>query len=513
MVAAARCAYSANWLRLVSVYSLGRVCLPGALRLISLFAAPLEPVTFNMTNTTQKMSLAGQSDVRHHLHPYTQPRQLERDGPLVIVRGEGVQVFDEDGNAYIEGMAGLWCASLGFSEKRLADAANRQMNALPYYHSFSGKVPGPVTELVEALMKWAPVPMARVLFANSGSESNDTAFKLVRYYNNAKGRPHKKKIIARHKGYHGVTAAAASMSGLPTMHQHFDLPLPGIVRVSCPHQYQFGLPGETEAQFVERLAQELEDTILREGPETVAAFIAEPVQGAGGVIIPPLGYFAKIQAILKKYDILFLVDEVITGFGRLGQAFGTQMFDLKPDMITVAKMLTSAYVPMSALYLSDEVYQTIADASAEIGVFGHGYTYSGHPLACAVALETLHIYEADKVIEHVQQVGPRLQQGLQKLKSHPLVGDARGLGLIGALELAADPARRLAFDSKHGVGAYFVQRAQAHGLIVRALAGDVIAFSPPLIISEAEIDTLLDRTERALADTQVWVKTWHNKTT
>ena len=466
-----------------------------------------------MNSIKAEISLAGQSDVKHHLHPYTQLRQFEKEGPLVIVRGEGVQVFDEHGKAYIECMAGLWCASLGFSERRLADAAYRQMTTLPYYHTFSGKVPGPVPALVEAMIKWAPVPMARVLFANSGSESNDTAFKLVRYYNNAKGRPLKKKIIARNKGYHGVTVAAASMSGLATMHQYFDLPLPDIVRVSCPHLYQFGLPGETEAQFVDRLAKELEDTILREGPDTVAAFIAEPVQGAGGVVVPPPGYFAKIQAILKKYDILFIVDEVITGFGRLGQAFGTQVFDLKPDMITVAKMLTSAYVPMSALYLTDEIYQTIADASAVVGVFGHGYTYSGHPLACAVALETLRIYEADNVIGNVQKVGPRLQQGLQKLKGHPLVGDVRGLGLIGAIELAANPAQRKPFEPTRGVGAYFVNRAQQHGLIVRALAGDVIAFSPPLIITEAEIDTVLERTQLALADTLAWVETWRTSPT
>jgi 4-aminobutyrate--pyruvate transaminase len=461
-----------------------------------------------MKDHSAPISLAGQSDVRHHLHPYTQLRQLEKEGPLVIVRGEGVQVFDENGKAYIEGMAGLWCASLGFSEKRLVDAATHQMATLPYYHSFSGKVPGPVTELVEAMIQWAPVPMARVLFANSGSESNDTAFKLVRYYNNAKGRPIKKKIIARNKAYHGVTVAAASLSGLATMHQHFDLPMADVVRVSCPHLYQYGLPGETEAQFVDRLAKELEDTILREGPDTVAAFIAEPVQGAGGVIIPPPGYFAAVQAILKKYDILFLVDEVITGFGRLGQAFGTQVFDLKPDMITVAKMLTSAYVPMSALYLTDEIYQTIADASAAVGVFGHGYTYSGHPLACAIALETLRIYEADNVIGHVQKVGPRLQQGLQKFRSHPLVGEVRGLGLIAAIELADNPAQRKPFDPQRGVGAYFVTRAQEHGLIVRVLAGDVIAFSPPLIITETEIDAILERTQLALTDTLAWVQTW-----
>ncbi len=462
-----------------------------------------------MTPPADEVTPAGRSDIAHHLHPYTQLRQLEREGPLVIVRGDGVYVLDEHGNRYLEGMAGLWCASLGFSEPRLAAAAERQMRTLPYYHSFSGKVPGPVTELVAKLMEWAPTPSlarGRVLFANSGSESNDTAFKLVRYYNNARGRPLKKKIIARQKAYHGVTAAAASMSGLATMHQHFDLPLPGILRVGAPHFYGGGLPGESEAAFVLRLAQELEALIEHEGADTIAAFIAEPVQGAGGVIIPPTGYFERVQAILKRHDILFLVDEVITGFGRLGQPFGTQAFGLEPDMMTVAKMLTSAYVPMSALYVSEAIYQTVADASAAVGTFGHGYTYSGHPLACAVALETLRIYESDDVIGHVRRVSPRLQAGLQRLAGHAIVGEARGLGLIGAIELAEDPASRKPFDPQRGVGAYFVRRAQAHGLIVRVLSGDVIAFSPPLVISEAEIDFMLESAGRALADTLRWVR-------
>jgi 4-aminobutyrate---pyruvate transaminase len=399
-----------------------------------------------MSTTTTEISPAGRSDIAHHLHPYTQLRQLEQEGPLVVVRGEGVRVFDEHGKAYIEGMAGLWCASLGFSEQRLVEAAYRQMKTLPYYHAFSGKVPGPVPQLVDALIRWAPVPMGRVLFANSGSESNDTAFKLVRYYNNARGRPKKKKIIARDKAYHGVTVAAASMSGIPMMHQHFDLPMADVVRVGCPHYYRNGRDGESQEQFVDRLARELEETIQREGPDTVAAFIAEPVQGAGGVIIPPPGYFERVQAILKRHDILLLADEVITGFGRLGQPFGTNVFGLKPDMITVAKMLTSAYVPMSALYVTDAIYQVVADTSAAVGSFGHGYTYSGHPLACAVALETLRIYEADDVIGHVRKVAPRLQAGLRRFAGHPIVGDARGLGLIGALELAADPRRRKPFD-------------------------------------------------------------------
>ena len=454
------------------------------------------------------ISAAGRRDLTHHLHPYTQLRQLEQEGPLVIVRGDGVHVIDEHGNRYIEGMAGLWCASLGFSEKRLAEAAYRQMQVLPYYHAFSGKVPGPVTELVETLMRWAPVPMGRVLFANSGSESNDTAFKLVRYYWNAKGRPAKKKIIARDRGYHGVTMASASLSGIPIMHQHFDLPIPGVVRVSCPDAYRNAERGETAAQFVDRLANELEQVIAREGPDTIGGFIAEPVQGAGGVVIPPPGYFERVQAILERHEILLIADEVITGFGRLGQAFGTQVFGLRPDLITVAKQLTSAYVPMSALFVSDRIYQAVADTSAAVGTFGHGYTYSGHPLACAVALETLRIYEADDVIGHVRAVAPRFQEGLRRFAGHPIVGDVRGLGLIGAIELAADPAARRPFEPKRGVGAYLVRRAQAHGLITRVLGGDVIAFSPPLVITEVEIDDLIGRTARALDETLDWVRSW-----
>jgi 4-aminobutyrate--pyruvate transaminase len=324
----------------------------------------------------------------------------------------------------------------------------------------------------------------------------------VHYYNNARGKPKKKKIIARDKAYHGVTVAAASMSGLPVMHQHFDLPLPEVVRVGCPHAYRLAREGESMPEFVERLAQDLEETILRERPDTVAAFIAEPVQGAGGVIIPPPGYFERVQAILKTHDILLLADEVITGFGRLGQ-LRLAGVRLAPDLVTVAKMLTSAYVPMSALYVSDAIYQVVADASAGVGSFGHGSTFGGNPLACAVALEALRIYEADDVIGHVQRVAPRLQQGLRRFEGHEIVGHVRGLGLIGAIELAADPAQRKPFDPARGVGAYFVRRAQEHGLITRALGGDVIAFSPPLIISEAEIEPA--QSPNALADT-LWVR-------
>ena len=448
-------------------------------------------------------------DVANHFHPYTNLRAIEKDAPLMIVAGDGIEVIDDTGKRYIEGMAGLWCASLGFSEKRLGEAAKRQMDVLPYYHSFSGKAHNVVAEVSEKLMSLAPTQAlreGRVIFANSGSEANDTAFKLVRYYHNAIGKPLKKKIIARGKGYHGVTVASASLSGIPTMHQHFDLPIDGVLRVGCPHPYQFAKDGESPEQFATRLAEELEALILAEGPETIGGFIAEPVQGAGGVIVPPPTYFEKIQPILKKYEILFIADEVITGFGRTGNLFGTQTYNLEPDLLTTAKMITSAYVPFSALYVSGKIYQACADASASVGVFGHGYTYSGHPLGCAIALETLKIYEERNIVGHVRDVAPAFQRGLQQFAGHPIVGDVRGVGLIGAIELAEETKARKPFDPKRGVGAYLVRRAQEHGLILRVMGGDIIAFSPPLIITEAEIAEMIKRFALALEDTVAWLK-------
>ena len=456
--------------------------------------------------------LAGElarKDVANHFHPYTNLRAIEQDAPLIIVEGDGIEVIDDTGKRYIEGMAGLWCASLGFSEKRLAEAAKRQMNTLPYYHSFSGKAHNVVAEVSEKLISLAPTQAlrdGRVIFANSGSEANDTAFKLVHYYHNAIGKPLKKKIIARVKGYHGVTVASASLSGIPTMHKHFDLPIDGVLRTGCPHLYQFAKAGESSEQFATRLADELDALILKEGADTIGGFIAEPVQGAGGVIIPPPTYFEKIQAILKKYEILFIADEVITGFGRTGNLFGSQTYNLEPDMLSTAKMITSAYVPFSALYVSGKIYQACATASASVGVFGHGYTYSGHPLGCAVALETMKIYEERDLVNHVRAVAAVFADGLNKFAKHPLVGDVRSVGLIGAVELAEDPKMRTPFDPTRGVGAYLVRRAQEHGLILRAMAGDIIAFCPPLIITEAEIMEMMARFAVALDDTQAWLK-------
>ncbi|HET7031641.1 MAG TPA: aspartate aminotransferase family protein [Casimicrobiaceae bacterium] len=451
-------------------------------------------------------SSAARRDLAYHLHPTTNLRSVQTDGPLVITRGEGVYVYDDEGRRYLEGLAGLWCASLGFSEARLAEAAYRQMKELPFYHSFSGRVPAVTTLLAEALIRVAPAGMSRALFANSGSEANDTAVKLVWYVNNALGRPQKKKIIGRERGYHGMTIAAASLTGLPFAQTDFDLPIARFLHTDCPHYYRNALRGETEEAFAARLADNLEQLILREGPDTVAAFFAEPVMGAGGVIIPPATYFDRVQSILRKYEVLFVVDEVICGFGRTGNMFGTQTFNLDPDIMTVAKALSAGYLPISADLVKASVYDILVAQSDKLGIFGHGYTYSSHPVPAAVALETLKIYEERDIVGMVRRVGPRLQAAIRSHKDHPLVGDARGIGLIGAIELVADKATKRSFDAKAGVGAFLVKRAQHHGAILRNMPGDIIAFSPPLIISEAEIDELMGCFAKALDDTWAMVR-------
>ncbi|MGE5477752.1 MAG: aspartate aminotransferase family protein [Bacteroidales bacterium] len=443
------------------------------------------------------MSTVAQADVAHLFHPYTNLVRHPETGPMVIVRGEGVRVFDESGKDYIEGLAGLWCATLGWGEERLAEVAAAQMRQLPFYHLFTSKAHEPGVRLAEKLAQMAPVPAAKVFLACSGSEANDTAIKLIWYRNNALGRPEKKKVIARERAYHGVTVATGSLTGLPVNQRSFDLPIDRILHTGCPHYWRYGEKGESEEQFATRRAEELEKLILAEGPETVAAFFAEPVMGAGGVIVPPAGYFEKIQAVLKKYDVLLVADEVITGFGRTGNMFGCQTFGIQPDMLTVAKGLSSGYLPISALIVAGHVYEPIKEEAGRIGVFGHGLTYGGHPVPAAVALETLKIYAERDIVAHVRRVAPVLQDGLRALQQHPLVGEARGLGLIGALELVADKDARTPFDPKLTVGARVVAKAQAHGVILRAM-GDAVAFAPPLVISEDEIRDMLARFLRGL---------------
>ncbi|KAA5604847.1 aspartate aminotransferase family protein [Roseospira marina] len=458
-----------------------------------------------MTQVPRPNSAAAR-DVRSQLHPYTNPLALEADGPVIVTRGDGVWVEDEAGERYIEGLAGLWCTALGFSaEERLARAAYDQMRALSFYHPFGQKAHVPGIDLAEKLLAMAPVPMSKVLFSTSGSEANDTAIKLIRFYNNALGRPEKKKIISRIKGYHGVTLATASLTGLPNNHRDFDLPLPGILHTTCPHHYHGAVEGESPEAFATRCAEDLDALIEAEGPETVAAFFAEPVMGAGGVLVPPPTYFEKIQAVLKKHDVLLVADEVICGFGRTGNVWGSQTFGLQPDLLTCAKQLSSGYMPVSALMLSEAVYQPIRDNAGRIGILGHGYTYGGHPVACAVANEVLTIYEERELFAHAATVGPHMQARLRTLADHPLVDEVRGVGLIAGVEIARDKAKRQPFEPAQGVGAALGRHLHRRGVITRVI-GDTIAFSPPLIITDEEVDAMVERVALALDDTLAWCR-------
>ena len=444
-------------------------------------------------------------DVETLLHPYVNLASFRDNGPLIIERGQGVYVYDTDGKGYIEGMAGLWCTALGYGNEELVEAAATQMRKLSFAHLFSGRSHDPAIELADKLKEIAPVPISKTFFCNSGSEANDTQVKFVWYLNNALGRPNKKKIISRVKGYHGVTIVAASLTGLPANHRDFDLPLPGFLHTSCPHHYRFAQDGESEEDFATRLAAELDALIVKEGPDTVAAFIAEPVMGAGGVIVPPKTYFEKIMKVCAKHDVFMISDEVICGFGRLGTTFGCSKLGFRPHAISIAKMLSSAYLPIAGVMIQEPMYQALLAESKKIGVFGHGFTYGGHPVSAAVALKALEIYARDRIFETAAARAPQFQARLTALNQHPLVGEARGLGLIGGVELVADKASKRSFEAKHGVGARTVHFAEQEGLLVRSVIGDVLTLSPPLVISVVEIDELFNRLGRALDKTLDWV--------
>jgi 4-aminobutyrate--pyruvate transaminase len=443
-------------------------------------------------------------DIETLIHPYTNLATFRDQGPLILESGKGIYVYDTAGRAYIDGMAGLWCTSLGYGNEELVEAAAEQMRRLPFAHIFGGKSHDPAIALAEKLKEISPAPTSKIFFASSGSEANDTQVKLAWYYNNARGKTEKKKIISRKRAYHGVTLAAASLTGLAGNHMDFDLPFAWARHLTPPHFYREGLPGETEEEFTTRLTAELRETIEREGPDTVAAFIAEPVMGAGGVVVPPMSYFPKIQAVLREYDVLFIVDEVICGFGRTGNMFGSQTFGAEPDTITMAKALTSAYAPLAAITVPEQVYQAMLDESRKLGTFGHGFTYSGHPVAAAVGLKAVEIYERDNIVRHVRNLAPIFGGRLRSCVEHPLVGEARGIGLIGGIELVADKATRRPFDAKLGVGARMAKFCEEEGLIARAM-GDTVALCPPLIITEDGIAALFDSIDKALHKTEAWV--------
>jgi len=445
-------------------------------------------------------------DVEALIHPYTNLARHREVGPLILERAKGIFVYDNRGRDYIDGLAGLWCVSLGYNEERLIEAATRQMREMPYAHIFAGRSHEPGIALAEKLKEVAPFTASKVFFANSGSEANDTQVKLAWYYWNARGKPQKKKIISRIKAYHGVTIVSASLTGLPGNHRAFDLPLAMTLHADCPHAYRFAEAGETDDAFAERLAANLDALIEREGADTIAAFIAEPVMGAGGVIIPPATYFDRIQPVLAKHDIFFIDDEVICGFGRTGNYWGAQTYNMRPHTVSCAKALSSAYMPISAVLIPEDMYQAMLEQSRAIGVFGHGFTYSAHPVAAAVANETLKIYEERNIIAHVRRVSEPFLERLRALRTHSLIGEAVGVGLLGAVELVSDKATKKNFPADKIVAAACCRFAEEEGLLVRALLGDRIAFCPPLVITETEINEMFDRFARALDKTEAWVR-------
>ena len=443
---------------------------------------------------------AARADRDSLFHPFTSVADHLRDGPLVIVEGNGVRLKDIDGREYLDGMAGLWCVNLGYGRREITEAMAAQSAKLSFFHAFNSMSSDVVIQCAQELLARAPVPMARVFFGASGSDANETQLKLIWYYNNLLGRPKKKKVICRWNSYHGSGVATASLTGLPGMHTLFDLPKGPILHVTCPHYYHQAPAGMSQREFSRHLAQELQQLIEREGPETIAAFFAEPVMGAGGLIPPPEGYFEEIVPILRRYDVLLVLDEVVSGFGRLGTYWGSQHFKLEPDLITSAKGITSGYFPMSACFVSPKIWQVIESESARAGLFGHGYTYSAHPVGAAVALATLKLIDEEAVVANVVKLGPVLQQEMRSaVGDHPLVGEVRGLGFMLGIELVQDKAARTPFPREKLVGRRLLRKLFARGLISRAL-GDTLVFAPPLVLKRNELDELVTKFRDGLDD-------------
>ena len=425
-------------------------------------------------------------------HPFTALAEHDANGsPAMIVSGQGSRLYGTDGREYLDAMAGLWCVNVGYSRPEVAEAIAEQAHTLPFYHAFSGLSTDKPALLAERVLGLAGHSMGKIFFGNSGSDANDTQMKLVWLYNNLLGRPRKKKVIARSRGYHGVTIASASLTGLPAMHADFDLPIPQVRHVRAPYRLWEALAGESDAQFSARLAAELEARIIAEDPGTVAAFIAEPMQAAGGVVVPPAGYFEAIQEVLDRYDVLMIADEVVCGFGRLGQWFGSDYFNVRPDLMTVAKGITSGYVPLSGVLVSERILEVLS--APEAGAFQHGYTYSAHPLAAAAALANLDVVENDGLVARAAEQGEKLRGALaETFADHPIVGEVRGVGLVAAVEFVAAREPSTRFDPALKVGPRIVRECLSRGVITRALpAADTISFSPPFVVTDDEIDTMV----------------------
>lgn len=433
-----------------------------------------------------------QLDLDHHIHPFTNLAGHQSRGPLLIDHGDGPFVVDAQDNRYFECVSGLWSAGLGFSEHRLADVAYAQMKRLPYYHSFTHKAHSPGIELAAKLVELTPETLNHVFYTNSGSEAVDTAVKMVWYVNNALGRRGKKTFLARRLGYHGSTVASGSLTGLARVHDDFDLPAIPVRHLTTPNYGKEARPNETEVEFTTRLGQEMQELISREGAGTIAAFIGEPVMGAGGVLPPPVGYWTMVQRICKEHDILLVLDEVITGFGRMGRMFGLEYYGITPDILVLSKQLTSSYQSLGAVIVSDELHDALVRQSAQHGSFGHGFTNTGHPVATAVALETLRIIETEDLVANAEARGAQLRAGLTLLEDHAAVLSSRGAGFLGAVELVPNGPAGAA-----GLKAFEI--AHKHGLILRAVA-DALVFCPPLISSKAQIDQMLAALRLVLDD-------------
>lgn len=434
------------------------------------------------------------------LHPATNADELAKNGPRIMSSGKGIYLQDSKGQELIDAVAGLWCVNVGYGRKELADAMQESALNMGFYHTFSGMSNHPQMALAEQLMEKVPTSLSKVFFGSGGSDGNDSLIKLIWYINNVRGKPEKKKIISRWQAYHGTSVATASLTGLPSFHQAFDLPINHILHTGSPDYFRHAQEGESERGFSNRRAAELESLIEQEGPESIAAFIAEPVLGAGGVVTPPEGYFEAIQSITKKYDILFVADEVVSGYGRLGRWFGSEVYGIEPDMMTTAKGLTSGYFPMSAAFMSDEIWQLVREGSKKYGNFAHGYTYSGHPVGAAVALANLDIIENENLVEQAGRVGNYFKQQLtRRFEGDDFVAEVRGKGLIAAVQLVQDKTSKTFFDKSTKIAQAVAQECYKNGLIARPLPSvDSIAFSPPLICMEEDIDKIVDRFELSL---------------
>lgn len=441
-------------------------------------------------------------DRKHFMHPSTHANDHQNSlmQGKIITGASGIRIKDHEGREYVDAFAGLYCVNVGYGRQEIADAIHAQASSLAYYHTYVGHSTEAIIELSRRIIQWAPDGMKKVYYGMSGSDANETQIKIVWYYNNVLGRPNKKKIISRQRAYHGSGLMTGSLTGLASFHEHFDLPLDRVRHTVCPHWYRQAAPGMSESEFVQHCVDELEKMIAAEGADTIAAFIGEPVMGTGGIILPPSGYWSAIQAVLKRHDILLIADEVVCGFGRLGSPMGSQHYGIQPDLITIAKGLTSAYLPLSGVIVGAKVWDVIAAGSVEHGPMGHGWTYSGHPVCAAAALANLDILERENLQTHAADVGAYLQRQLQEhFANHPLVGEVRGVGMLAAIEFMADKNERTPFSPSLKVGPRIAAELLQRGVIARAMPhGDILGFAPPLVATTEDVDLIVGATRAAV---------------